>query len=657
MPNNYGFIRVAAAVPVVALADPDTNAERIILLYQNACRNGARIVLFPELCVTGYTCADLFNQKLLVDRAMLAALKICQATEHNGTIAVIGLPVNIGNRLYNCAMVCAGGQPLGLVPKHFIPNYNEFYESRWFQGASQLRDNNIHVRSGNGMAYEIPICRESIFDIGDISFAVEICEDLWVPVPPSSRLAMAGADIVLNMSATDENIGKHSYLIDLIRNQSARCRSGYVYASAGRGESSTDLVFSGNAIIAEDGRILASSERFSRQESLVISDIDVERLRADRCRFSTFGMAPADSNVTAIRINVPAPNTQCPDPGMLRDVDPHPFVPGNPERRDENCTEIVSIQTWGLMQRLDATGCRSLVVGISGGLDSTLALLVAVRAFDIMGLDRKGITGITMPGYGTTSRTRGNAWRLMELLGVSPLEIPIGGAVDRHFSDIGQSKDVHDATYENGQARERTQILMDMANKLGGMVLGTGDLSELALGWCTYNGDHMSMYAVNSSVPKTLVRHLVEWFAMRAPEDEAAVLRDIIDTPISPELIPADDGKDDIAQKTEDLVGPYELHDFFLYHTLRNGFTPAKIFRLAMQAFDGRYDTGTLLKWMHNFYRRFFNQQFKRSCMPDGPKVGSICLSPRGDWRMPSDAMARMWLREVESLRTDAGIL
>lgn len=638
------YLRSAAACPVVALGDPITNAERIISMAEEASAKGVRILVTPELSISGYSCADLFGQDFLLDSCLDALETTAKRTAPLPIAIVAGAPIRYRHALYNCAVVIAGGQIHGIVPKAHLPNYSEFYERRWFRSGIDLPAD-ASVRIGNR---DIPMGLNLLFNIGNAVLGVEICEDLWVPNPPSGHLCQNGADVIANLSATDENIGKHSYLLSLIKQQSARCRSGYIYASAGRGESSTDLVFSGNGIIAEDGTLLAESPRFSLDPTLTIADIDIERLRHDRQRVGTYHESV---------IEAPQPNIidlhllASQEPADLRRrVDRLPFVPDDVTRRDESCGEIISIQTWGLMQRLSATRCKCLVIGISGGLDSTLALLVAVKAFDDLGFSRSGIIGVTMPGFGTTTRTHSNAVELMKLLGVTSMEIPIGPSVKQHFKDIGQSQEVHDATYENGQARERTQILMDLANKHGGMVLGTGDLSELALGWCTYNGDHMSMYAVNSSIPKTLVRHLVEWFASHAPEDEALVLRDIIDTPISPELIPAADGRDDIEQKTEDLVGPYELHDFFLYHTLRHGSKPAKILRLAEKAFDGDYDRATLLKWLRNFYRRFFSQQFKRSCMPDGPKVGSVCLSPRGDWRMPSDATAKLWLDEVDKL-------
>ncbi|MDE6299313.1 MAG: NAD(+) synthase [Muribaculaceae bacterium] len=480
---------------------------------------------------------------------------------------------------------------------------------------------------------------------------VEICEDLWTPIPPSSVMAMAGADVILNLSASDELIGKHDYLKRLISQQSARCRCGYVYASAGWGESSTDLVFAGNAVVAEDGVLVEAERRFFTEPTLVGKDIDIQKLRNDRARYSTFFDSSAiPSGFRMIGVKGEREIGEVRNDTMNVRIDPRPFVPHDEDKLREHCEEIINIQARGLMQRLNVINCRKAVIGISGGLDSTLALLVTVRAFDRLGLDRKGIVGITMPGMATTSRTKGNAVGLMEELGVTVMEIPIGKAVAQHFADIGQDPEKYDVTYENSQARERTQILMDVANKENAIVIGTGDMSELALGWCTYNGDHMSMYAVNASVPKTLVKHLVSWFATEVGPEAAAILRDIVDTPISPELVPS--GSDEITQKTEDLVGPYELHDFYMYHLLRNSFSPKKIYFLAKMAFKGRYDDATLLKWLRNFYRRFFNQQFKRSCMPDGPKVGSVCLSPRGDWRMPSDASSALWMREIDTLES-----
>ncbi len=638
--NEYGYFRVAAGVPRVRPSDIRYNTHGITELYRRAAAEGAAVLVTPELVVTAYTCADLLLQSALLDGVGKALAELAEQTRGSRTMLVAGAPLRKGNALFNTAVVMAEGRILGVVPKSYIPNYNEFYEKRWF--ASPTADDNGKLQLGGEM---IPFGTDLLFDKGGSKVGIEICEDLWVPAPPSGRLALAGADVILNLSATDENIGKHAYLRELIRQQSARCRCAYIYASAGIGESSTDLVFSGNAIIAENGRVLAESPRFRPEALYECVDIDVESLRNDRMKFNTFSDNSRSAD-TSVR-TVDAGNGSGAK-GLLRHIDPHPFVPADDSRLRERCEEILHIQAWGLMQRLSATGCRKVTIGISGGLDSTLALLVAVKAFNMLHLDRKGIVAITMPGLATSQRTHSNAWKLMELLEVTPVEIPIGKAVDQHFSDIGQNPQSHDATYENSQARERTQILMDMANKTGGMVVGTGDLSELALGWCTYNGDQMSMYGVNASVPKTLVKYLVSHYAAtECRPDIAGVLADIVDTPISPELVPAASDTE-IAQKTEDLVGPYELHDFFLYHMLRHGFAPRKIYHIACIAFKGVYDRTTVKKWLSTFYRRFFSQQFKRSAMPDGPKVGSICLSPRGDWRMPSDASSALWLSSLD---------
>lgn len=641
--TEYGFLRVAAAVPAVKPSDIEYNSTQILQQYKAAAQQGASLVVMPELCVTAYTCADLFSQSLLLDSAERALLQLREATIGMPTVLIVGAPLRQGCRLFNCAVVIADGQLKGVVPKTYIPNYNEFYERRWFASGSEAQGPAIKIGDT-----EAAFATDLLFTIAGARVGIELCEDLWVPIPPSCRLALAGADVILNLSATDENIGKHSYLKSLISQQSARCRCAYVYASAGVGESSTDLVFSGNVIIAEDGVILAESPRFRRSPLLKVADIDVEQLRNDRVKFNTFG---ADSRDTIRPVVIPTLADTLPrHEELLRHVDPHPFVPADDARLKERCAEILNIQAWGLAQRLAATGCKHVVIGISGGLDSTLAILVAVKTFDMLNLDRKGIVAITMPGFATSQRTHSNARELMQLLNVTELEIPINRAVTIHFEDIGQDPENHDATYENSQARERTQILMDMANKVGGMVVGTGDLSELALGWCTYNGDHMSMYGVNASVPKTLVKYLVSHYAATESQPAIAkVLQDVVDTPISPELVPAKSDKE-IAQKTEDLVGPYELHDFFLYHMLRHGFSPAKIYWLALHAYKDVYTPEVVKHWLRTFYRRFFSQQFKRSVLPDGPKVGSICLSPRGDWRMPSDASAALWLRDVESL-------
>ncbi len=636
-------MRVCAAVPQVRIADVEFNLSKIKEMVNMAVSRETDIITFPELGVTGYTCGDLFEYPLLTDKAMEAVGEIKEFSKNLPIFISVGVPVMAVGRRYNCAVAISDGKVTGIVPKWHIPNYSEFYEKRWFESGKGIAGATVRFAGE-----EVPFGTDILFDYKGARIGVEICEDLWVPEPPSSRQAAAGADIILNLSASDELIGKHAYLMRLIAQQSARCRAAYVYASAGWGESSTDLVFSGNAIIAEDGTIRREGKRFQAAPIMETCDVDIEKLRNDRAKFSTFfDDSPVPTMFRIISCSqqpVVGKKTDSPDIA----VDPEPFVPHDEDKLNEHCEEIVNIQAHGLMQRLNVIHCTKAVIGISGGLDSTLALLVTVWAFDRLHLDRKGIIGITMPGMATTSRTHSNAVRLMEELGVTPPEIPRGKAVAQHFADTAQDPDKYDVTYENSQARERTQILMDYANKENAIVIGTGDMSELALGWCTYNGDHMSMYAVNSSVPKTLVRHLVKRFAHEIGGEAKKTLMNIVDTPISPELVPS--GKDEIGQKTEDLVGPYELHDFFLYHMLRNSFGPKKIYRLARIAFADKYDDATLLKWLRNFYRRFFSQQFKRSCMPDGPKVGSVSLSPRGDWRMPSDASAALWLNEIDAL-------
>ena len=612
---KYGFVRVAAAVPAVKVADCKFNAQQIETQIAIADGKGVQIIIFPELSITGYTCADLFGQTLLLEEAEIALMQIMNNTRQMDIISIIGMPVVMNSTLLNCAVVCQKGKILGIVPKTYLPNYKEFYEQRWFTSALNHPDTNIRLCGQN-----VPVSANLLFDTPDTCFGIEICEDMWAPIPPSSSLALQGAEIIFNMSADNEGIGKHAYVRSLISQQSARCLAGYVFSSSGFGESTTDVVFAGNGLIYENGSLLAESERFSFKEQLVISEIDVERIRGERLTNTTFaaniGNCPGRP---AIHINTEFVNTR-------------------------------DFQIAGLAKRLVHTNCKTVVVGISGGLDSTLALLVCVKTFDKLELPRKNIIGITMPGFGTTDRTYNNALHLMASLGVTIKEISIKEACIRHFKDIDHDMTVHDVTYENSQARERTQILMDVANRLGGLVIGTGDLSELALGWATYNGDHMSMYGVNASIPKTLVKYLVNWIALNGVDNESRItLLDIVDTPISPELIPADE-QGNIKQKTEDLVGPYELHDFFLYQFLRFGFRPGKIFYLASIAFRDTYNEEVIKKWLTTFCRRFFQQQFKRSCLPDGPKVGSVSLSPRGDWRMPSDASAAMWLKECEEL-------
>lgn len=611
---------------------------------RQASDKGVQIIAFPEMSVTAYTCLDLFAQQALLKNAEQALLKLVSDTADLNILTIAGAPLVTENRLINAAISFQSGKILGVVPKTYIPNYKEFQEQRWFTSATELRDKTVSIGDRT-----YPLGSHLLFTAGQVKVGIEICEDLWVPVPPSSLLAMEGANILVNISASNEQIGKHHYLRSLICQQSARCMAGYVYASAGFGESSTDLVFAGNGIIAENGTLLEESPRFTMQEQLVISEIDIENLQNDR-QINTSFMHSASTLLGGETITIPfALSENSGQPVLTRSVDPHPFTPSG-DALKERCEEIFQIQVAGLAKRIVHTHSRTAVVGISGGLDSTLALLVTVMTFDALNIPRNQILGITMPGFGTTDRTYTNACDLIRSLGVTLKEISIKDACLQHFKDISHNPSVHDVTYENSQARERTQILMDVANQENGLVIGTGDLSELALGWATYNGDHMSMYGVNGSIPKTLVRYLVEWVAHnRVDETSRATLLDIVDTPISPELIPADENGN-IKQKTEDLVGPYELHDFFLYHFLRFGSSPAKIYFLAQQAFDGSYDKETIRKWLHTFFRRFFQQQFKRSCLPDGPKVGSVSLSPRGDWRMPSDAMATLWLKEIEEL-------
>ncbi|MCS2423241.1 NAD(+) synthase [Bacteroides fragilis] len=640
---NYGFVKVAAAVPRVKVADCKFNSERLEGLIAIAEGKGVQILTFPEMCITGYTCGDLFAQQLLLEQAEMALMQILNNTRQLDIISILGMPVVVNSTIINAAVAIQKGKILGVVPKTYLPNYKEFYEQRWFTSALQVSETSVRL-----CGQIVPMGNNLLFETAETTFGIEICEDLWSTVPPSSSLALQGAEIIFNLSADDEGIGKHSYLCSLISQQSARCLSGYVFSSSGFGESTTDVVFAGNGLIYENGGLLARSERFCLEEQLVISEIDVECIRAERRINTTFAANKANCpGKEAIRVSTEYTNSK--DLDLTRTFNPHPFVPQGAELNNR-CEEIFSIQVAGLAQRLVHTGAKTAVVGISGGLDSTLALLVCVKTFDKLGLSRKDILGITMPGFGTTDRTYHNAIALMNSLGISIREISIREACIQHFKDIGHDLNVHDVTYENSQARERTQILMDVANQICGLVIGTGDLSELALGWATYNGDHMSMYGVNASIPKTLVQHLVQWVAENEVDGESKItLLDIVDTPISPELIPADENGE-IKQKTEDLVGPYELHDFFLYYFLRFGFRPSKIYFLAQTVFNGIYDTETIKKWLQTFFRRFFNQQFKRSCLPDGPKVGSVSISPRGDWRMPSDASSAAWLKEVSEL-------
>ena len=643
---KYGIIRVAAATPETRVADCSFNTEQIISLLNQAHLQNVEIIVFPELSITSYTCGDLFFQSTLLDEAEYYLSEILHHSQQLSLTAIVGAPVRCSNRLFNAGIVIQNGHILGVVPKSYLPNHNEFYEQRWFSSAFDSEEKEISL-----CGESVPFGNLLLFNASgsNVSFAIEICEDLWTPIPPSSYHCMKGAQLIFNLSASNELIGKQHYRRNLITQQSARTNSAYIYASAGCGESSTDTVYGGSAFIAENGYILAQNERFSLDSGLILADVDTERLSHDRYNnsaFSAHSSFPTSYNgYKTIYFNCSSVNYTT----LLRPITAYPFVPRDKEI-SERCQEIFSIQTSGLAKRLLHTRSEYVVIGISGGLDSTLALLACAKAFDRIALPRKNITGITMPGFGTTGRTYNNALQLMKSLGISIREIDIKAAVELHFSDIGHETDVTDVTYENSQARERTQILMDVANQLNGLVIGTGDLSELALGWATYNGDHMSMYGVNSGIPKTLVRYLVRWAADYQVDNETRdTLLDILDTPVSPELLPAT-GNGEISQKTEDIVGPYELHDFYLYYMIRFGFSPTKIFILAKQAFEKFYSPEIIAKWLKVFIRRFFSQQFKRSCMPDGPKVGSINLSPRGDWRMPSDASLRLWIKEAENL-------
>lgn len=716
---EFGFIRVAAATPRVKVVDVDANVEEICRMAEIAENEQVSILAFPELSVTGYSCGDLFAQELLVSRAEEGVKRLKTFSRGKSLTLVVGVPVRVRGSLYNCAAVIQNGSLKGIVPKIYLPTYNEFYESRWFSSGcdflsdtlsayGRIEDNAKDCSSpaaGAEISYaghKVNVYPNILFNVGRATFAIEICEDLWTPIPPSSHHALVGAQIIVNLSASNEVLMKHQYRKQLVSQQSARTISAYVYSSCGYGESTQDVVYAGSSLIYENGSLMAENKRFSLESGMICADIDIDKLSVLRQKESTFHSVAPDGTgdgLDARRYFAVASGDGAAtdfEKCLRRHIDPHPFVPGNAAERDERCREITDIQVIGLATRLAHIHSQTAVIGISGGLDSTLALIVTVLAFDKLGWDRKRIIGITMPGLGTTTRTHSNASDLMAALGVTSLEIPIGKAVAQHFSDIGQNPEVQDVTYENSQARERTQILMDVANKENGIVVGTGDLSELALGWATYNGDHMSMYAVNASIPKTLVRYLVGWAAENHFESDAAVaagrgtvgacggivgaagdesacggvedrgtlpetsredvaghkrsvreiLMDIIDTPVSPELKPAD-SEGNITQKTEDLVGPYELHDFFLYHIFRFGARPSKVYFLARKAFEGIYDDATILKWLNTFIRRFFAQQFKRSCLPDCPKVGSVSLSPRGDWRMPSDAWRTIFLNDL----------
>ena len=633
-----GFIKAAASTPEIRVADVDHNKKLICEGVDQAWKEGIQLLVYPELCLTGYTCGDLFWQEELLEKARQGLSEIVMHSLGKKMLIFVGLPWEMNGKLYNVAAAVSDGELLGLVPKRYLPAYSEFYEERNFTpGKEEITRVMVEGK-------EIPFGSRILFscpEVRGLSVAAELCEDLWTPEPPSIGHAMAGATVIVNLSASDETTGKSIYRRNLISGQSARLLCGYIYASAGEGESTTDLVFGGHNVIAENGVILAESRLF--ENSTIVTELDIQRLRADRRKQTTFSVKGKET-YEEVFFHLEEKETE-----LTRFVDPAPFVPSDEHRMEQRCEEIFHIQAMGLKKRLKHTGCRNVTVGISGGLDSTLALLVTAKAFDLLGMDRGSITAVTMPCFGTTDRTYQNACELTRRLGAALKEVDIKKAVRQHFEDIGHSEEDHDVTYENCQARERTQVLMDIANQSGGMVIGTGDMSELALGWATYNGDHMSMYGVNASVPKTLVRHLVRYYADTCEDERLkAVLLDILDTPVSPELLPPKDGK--IAQKTEDLVGPYELHDFFLYYILRFGFRPAKIYRLALTAFAGVYEKEVILKWLKTFYRRFFSQQFKRSCLPDGPKVGTVAVSPRGDLRMPSDASAAIWLAELEEL-------
>lgn len=636
---DYGFIKVAAATPKIKVADVDCNTELICNQIDEAAKNGAKVLVFPELCLTGYTCSDLFWQSLMLEKVKEKTIEIARYSKDYDMLIMIGIPYEHNGKLYNVGVVLHKGKILGMVTKKHLPNYSEFYEARHFTKGFEK------VVTVDFAGQKVPMGMNILFKCEnrpDMVIGVEICEDLWVPNPPSIRHTMAGATIIANLSASDEVTGKSIYRRDLVAGQSARLICGYIYADAGEGESSTDLVYSAHNMIAENGRMLAEAKLFINQT--VYGDIDLDRIKNERRKMTTYD-SKDEEDYTVVTFEMNMDNNE-----LSTKINNMPFVPGDIAKRNERCEEILTIQAMGLKKRLEHTNAKSAVIGISGGLDSTLALLVTVRAFDMLGRDRKGIVAVTMPGFGTTDRTYDNALKMIEKLGTTFIEINISDAANEHFKAIGHDSSIHDVTYENVQARQRTLYLMNLANQYNGFVVGTGDLSELALGWATYNGDHMSMYGVNASIPKTLVRHLVRYYADTCDDIELnKVLMDVLDTPVSPELLPPQNNGE-IAQKTEDLVGPYELHDFFMYYMLRLGYTPKKIYYLARNAFEGIYDDETILKWLKTFYRRFFAQQFKRSCLPDGPKVGTVAVSPRGDLRMPSDACATIWLKELEEI-------
>lgn len=644
-----GFIRVAACVPEVSVGDTDANTGRIKQMLYVLTGSKPDLAVFPELCITGYTCGDLFFQRTLIKGALVSLKEIVILSREIDSVIAVGLPVEIENRLFNCAAIIFNGKVMGLVPKTYIPNYNEFYEQRWFSSLSELETTSVPAESlglEDVQSEDIPV-GSIVFDCGHFTFAAEICEDLWATVPPGSLLALSGAEVIINLSASNETISKRAYRRALVSSQSAGQISAYVYVSAGAGESTTDLIFSGHSIICENGRILKENGNTVDSDYILVSDIDLGKIRTDRLKIKTYAKSCANFSFPVQKVNIPLKEKE--NTAEFYTVDKLPFVPSSKKDRAERCRDIFSMQVAGLKKRMEITNSRP-VIGVSGGLDSTLALLVATQAARLSGKDPGSVVGITMPCFGTTDRTYNNSLLLMESLGVTKLEIPIKNAVEGHFKDIGQDRNKFDLTFENSQARERTQVLMDYAGKIGGFVVGTGDLSELALGWCTYNADHMSMYGVNCGVPKTLVRWLISSIMeYNIFPESTAVLTDILDTPISPELLPPDE-KGQIAQQTEEIVGPYALHDFFLYYTVRFGFEPEKVFGLAKKAFENDFEPSVIKKWLVTFYKRFFSQQFKRSCLPDGVKIGSICLSPRGDWRMPSDASSAQWVKRAENI-------
>ncbi|MFZ7121397.1 MAG: NAD(+) synthase [Eubacteriaceae bacterium] len=642
--HRYGFVKVAAATPIIKVADCHYNKTEIINMINEGIKNNSEIILFPELSISGYTCGDLFFQDILLKEVENSIIEICEHSLNYDVFIVIGAPIRIKNKIYNCAVAINKGKILGIIPKSYLPNYNEFYEERWFASALGLMKNCKINYCGQDVLFGTNILfKHSNFE--ELSIGIEICEDLWAPIPPSSYHCQYGATLILNPSASNDLVGKSEYRKSLVEQQSARCITGYVYCSSGFGESTTDVVYGGHSLISENGNVIKEKERFNYSNSVVYSDIDISKITYERTKINSF-----NNHVDPREYDVIEFDTDSNDYTLCRKIYAHPFVPANIEHRNRRCEEIFNIQTMGLAKRISHIRTSKLIIGISGGLDSTLALLVCVKTCDKLNISRDNITAVTMPGFGTTDRTYSNAIDLMKNLQVNIKEIPINKAVTQHFIDINHDLDNHDITYENTQARERTQILMDIANQENGIVVGTGDLSEIALGWATYNGDHMSMYAVNIGIPKTLVRYLVKWIADNNIDENAKdTLYDVLDTPVSPELLPPDENGD-IRQKTEEVVGPYELHDFFLFYVVRFGHTPKKIYYLACHAFKDKYDNNTILKWLRNFYRRFFSQQFKRSCIPDGPKVGSICLSPRGDWRMPSDSSCDLWLKDLENI-------